>query len=734
MIPRLGSIVAIVAGLALGGATLTQAAPPNDDCTTPTVIAAIPFVDTLNVSSATGALLDPILFCLPEVYFGPGSRTVWYTYTAGSEDVSLQLSTAGSTYDTILAVHRGTCVSPTTLACSDDQPTLGNASEDFVVVRAGETVLIEAASKGVGGTLQLSLGYAPVGHPVKVDPEFVVNTYTPGRQGFYYGRGIEACGDGNGGFVVAWEDGTGYDGDEDGVFARRFDAAGLPLGGQFQVNTYTTGAQFYPSVACGESGDFVVAWAGRSTTSSNGVQARRFDGTGAPVTGELEVSSGAGYPSATTGASGDFVVVFEKGGSVQARRYDATGTPQGAEFTVSSAAGSESRASGNAAGDLVVVWNGGYTGYAGYEVRGRQMDAGGTLGTEFGVATVQASYLRPGVATNAAGSFVVTWDGFDDDTFERRVMRRSFDAAASPLDAPTVVDQAPGYFFSSDVDVAADGSFVVAWDSADEGNIRARRIGATGNPVGAHEFQVETEGVYAQYGQRVAMLAGGTDFMVVWSGFDGYGDGCGEGFCGNEGVRARRFRLATAPPSGCPAAPAAGCRNPTVPLKAKLQIVDAPDPVYDLMRWNWVKGEATTVSDLDDPTVGESYSLCLYDASNTLIYGSLVPAGGTCGTKPCWKAVGDPPASRGYKYKSKERAPHGITKLTLKPGAAGTAKIVAKGGRENLFSGPSGAPPLPLVLPATMQLHNTSGECWQAVYASGGVVENTSAVFKGNGS
>jgi hypothetical protein len=724
MIPRLGPIVAIVAGLALGGAALAPAAPPNDDCATPTVIATIPFVDTLNVSSATGALLDPILFC-PEAFFGPAQRTVWYSLTAPGEDVFLQISTAGSTYDTILAVHRDTCASPTTLACSDDYPNLANASQDFVAVRAGETVLIEVAADGAGGTLQLAVGYAPVGHPVKAEPEFVVNTYTPGVQGFYgYRRGIDVCGDGTGRFVVAWED-WALDGSDDGIFARRFDDGG-PLGGQFQVNAATLGAQVYPSVACGDAGEFVVAW----NDASAGAEARRFDGTGAPVTGDVAVSASADHaPTAAMAASGEFTVVFEQSGYVKARRFDATGAALGPEFQVSTGTGVYSHASGNAAGEVIAVWYGGQVGYE-QVVKGRRIESDGTLGAENTLVTDNnIDYSWPRASMNASGEFIVAWG----DNFYERTSARRFDTADNPIEAPIRVAGTHSSLAREPL-LADDGSFVVAWDNDYSGfTLNARRFEATGAPIGDGEFQVPTFDTYPQYGAEVAPLSG-HDFVVVWSGFDGYGDGCGYGFCGNEGVRARRFTLATAPPSGCPAAPAAGCRNPTVPLKAKLQIVDDPDPVYDLMRWNWVKGEATTVADLDDPTAGESYSLCLYDASNTLIYGSLVPAGGTCGTKPCWKAVGDPPASRGYKYKSKERAPHGITKLTLKPGAAGSAKIVAKGGRENLFAGPSGAPPLPLALPATMQLRNTSGECWQAVYSSGGVVENTSALFKGTGS
>ena len=51
--------------------------------------------------------------------------------------------------------------------------------------------------------------------------------------------------DADGDFVVAWRQ-LHQDGSDFGVFARRFSSAGTPLGGEFQVNTYTTSGQCYP--------------------------------------------------------------------------------------------------------------------------------------------------------------------------------------------------------------------------------------------------------------------------------------------------------------------------------------------------------------------------------------------------------------------------------------------------------------------------------------------------------
>ena len=42
---------------------------------------------------------------------------------------------------------------------------------------------------------------------------------------------------------------------------QQYSSLGLPVGGEFRVNTYTTGDQSYPDIAMDQNGDFVVTWA-----------------------------------------------------------------------------------------------------------------------------------------------------------------------------------------------------------------------------------------------------------------------------------------------------------------------------------------------------------------------------------------------------------------------------------------------------------------------------------------
>jgi hypothetical protein len=88
---------------------------------------------------------------------------------------------------------------------------------------------------------------------------------------------------------------------------------------------------------------------------------------------------------------------------------------------------------------------------------------------------------------------------------------------------------------------------------------------------------------------------------------------------------------------------------------------------------------------------------------------------------PCSKTT----KTGGVKYVDKARTPHGLKKLIVKPGIAGKAKIVAKGGGPN-FADALGTPSLPLALPIRVQLQTTHGTCWEATYFPAGATRNDS--------
>jgi hypothetical protein len=67
---------------------------------------------------------------------------------------------------------------------------------------------------------------------------------------------------------------------------------GMPVGPEFQINTYTTSGQHRPVVASDSAGNFVVAWDSAFQDGSfYGIYAQRFDSTGTPLSAEFRVNS-----------------------------------------------------------------------------------------------------------------------------------------------------------------------------------------------------------------------------------------------------------------------------------------------------------------------------------------------------------------------------------------------------------------------------------------------------------
>ena len=68
-----------------------------------------------------------------------------------------------------------------------------------------------------------------------------------------------------------------------------------PNGGEFQVNSYSTGSQSYPRIATDGSGHFVVVWEGRGDGDTTGIFGRRYKSSGEPLGPEFRVNTHTTY-------------------------------------------------------------------------------------------------------------------------------------------------------------------------------------------------------------------------------------------------------------------------------------------------------------------------------------------------------------------------------------------------------------------------------------------------------
>jgi hypothetical protein len=339
-----------------------------------------------------------------------------------------------------------------------------------------------AGSDASGSSIQ-GQRYDATGTPLGA--QFQVNTYTTNEQSE---PAVDV--DSAGTFVVVWRStgSAGTDAAADSIQGRRYDGNGTPLGTQFQVNTYTTNSQGLPSVAIDDAGNFVVAWASRgsagSDSSGDSVQAQRYDTAGNGVGGEFQVNTYTSFlqknPKVAADNAGNFVVVWESYGSagsdvsdfsIQGRRYDAAGNPLGGEFQVNTYTTSNQYAPAvdiDAAGRFVVVWHSWQDSEdtSSLSVQGQRYDAAGApLGAQFLVNTYTTyGQLNPDVAVDDAGTFVVVWTAAEEDG---TIQGQRFDSAGSPVGSQFLVST---YGTSNQVNAKVEhddlGRFVVAWQSS----------------------------------------------------------------------------------------------------------------------------------------------------------------------------------------------------------------------------------------------------------------------------
>jgi hypothetical protein len=348
--------------------------------------------------------------------------------------------------------------------------------------------------------LIVSASTLSAGPPARDGLGFQVNTYTSGYQ---YFTAVDQ--DPNGNFVVVWLD--DYE-----LVGRLFDRTGSPLGSEFQVSTYSLYSPFvWPDVAMDASGDFVVVWSNSDSSDPNNpllsVRARRFDSSGSALDpSDFQVNTYSVY------APG-YYAVFQKA--------NVTSDDQG---------------------NFVVVWS---DPYGGYGVTGSLFESDGDPVTgDFAVSAYPGYFgLTPDVAMTGTGDFVVVWTGYADPNTAGIVGRR-FDSSAVPKDATGFrIDSDPnGLPIFPAVDTDAAGNFVVAWEHIYSGDcgIRGRRVDSSGTPLGPGEFRVSSPatGGYGLYGlvfraPEVSMNASG-EFVVAWSDYEAY-------FYSDADVFARRY-------------------------------------------------------------------------------------------------------------------------------------------------------------------------------------------------
>lgn len=364
----------------------------------------------------------------------------------------------------------------------------------------------------------------------------------------------------DGGWVITYSC-IGQDGSGSGIFQRRFDALGNPVGVETLVNTTRVNLQYQPAVAAFPDGGWIVLW-----SSLNGSQydiySQRYDVSGQPVGVETLAN--------TADANGDLnstLVVLADSGWVVAwesyngvdfdivqQRYNADGIRVGGEQPVSTFAGA---AQNNAAltaladGGWVAAWQSNGQDGSGSGIYFRRFDAeGNPAGGEVRVNTTTAnSQYDPSICALPDGGFIVTWSGYDGVTAQ--IYQQQFDEAGDPVGREVIINtsnvQNP---YDTEVTALPDGGWLVTYIvyDGDTFGIAQQRFDQDGNRMGG-ETRVDNNQNVNNFEVHVAatpdggwtttwITGGGATFEVVQRHFtpDIYGTAAADTLTGTSWV------------------------------------------------------------------------------------------------------------------------------------------------------------------------------------------------------
>ena len=244
------------------------------------------------------------------------------------------------------------------------------------------------------------------------------------------------------------------DGSMQGVFGQRFSSSGTKLGGEFQVNVTTNLNQRTPAVAGLSDGSFVTVWVSETQVTplsyDVSLSARRYDANGQAMSGEFKVNTGTNVcanPSIAASPNGGFAVAWgEKDTSVLQNGWDTFARV----FSNNGLGGSVQRLNtmqyndqyapkiavlGN---DYLTVWTSVGQDGSREGVYGQFIRADGSLtGGEFRVnTTVVSRQIFPAVASDGESRLLAVWSSFVGGGNSVDLIAQRYVVDSQPLNPP----------------------------------------------------------------------------------------------------------------------------------------------------------------------------------------------------------------------------------------------------------------------------------------------------------
>ncbi|WP_298282376.1 hypothetical protein [Novosphingobium sp.] len=428
---------------------------------------------------------------------------------------------------------------------------------------------------------------------LKPADEFLVNSTTAGDQLWHSIADLA-----DGGWISIWTS-TDQDGSGTGVYAQRYTASGEAAGGEFRINSITSGDQLAPTVAGLPDGGWLATWTSYDPSNPAGdIHAQRYDAVGQAIGVETVINTTTplmqGMSRISVLADGGWIITWNSeaqdgsGFGIFGQRFSSDGTQIGSEFQVSTYAAGDQTWPEIAAlndGGWVVTWMSDGQDGSQRGVFAQRFGADGShVGAEFLVNTQTFSFQEaPKITPLADGGWVITWQSYDQDGSWSGIYGQRYAAAGTAIGAEFQINTYTDHQqIDSSVSALADGGWIVAWTSQGQdnpvggtytrGGIFGQRYAADGTSVGS-EFRINTHTADSQYLARVVGLANG-GWIANWVSDNQDGSGTG--------IYGQQFAA-----NGLPRASAAGSDfTQGQTLYADPSIITDPDGVGSII-WQW---------------------------------------------------------------------------------------------------------------------------------------------------
>lgn len=337
-----------------------------------------------------------------------------------------------------------------------------------------------------------------------------------------------------GGYVVAWTSKLANSGDA--IYAQRFDGDGTAVGDTILVSEDTFAFRSRTNVLALGSDRFLVSWEFRPPVVPQTVDifARVYEASGVPVTGVIRIEtseSGIDFvnPLNVLKPDGGFLIAWDKidnrffGGSY-AQHFDASGQPVGTPVSITGSDDTNRQIAYFSDGGYIVATSHEAGGNSDVPITVRCLSPEGEL-LQQRVAGDPYSGVES-LAVLKDESFLITWNALDLDdqnsvgvrTSSAGVFARRFSKNCTPQGEAILVNSTiSGTQYNSTSTATDDGGFAVAWIDLSTNGVFVQRFDAQGERLGG-ETVVNTvvASKFYRSGVRLAALNNGA-MAAIWN-------------------------------------------------------------------------------------------------------------------------------------------------------------------------------------------------------------------------